>query len=178
MSLPSDKKSIGIITLHQSTNYGAVLQAFALEFFLQKRNFNAEIIDYVEFDKETRSQSFFQKIRHNLWHNVIYPLLAGRKRLDRTNRWIREKIKLSPHHYSRREEIATNPPHYDIYITGSDQVWNPFNTNNDATYFLAFAPKTAKRLSYAASFGLEAIPPPRNTIRNTMIGFVITTKSP
>ena len=53
----SNKKDIGIITLHQSTNYGAVLQAFALEYFLQKNGYNAEIINYVEFDKESRAQS-------------------------------------------------------------------------------------------------------------------------
>ena len=45
---------------------------------------------------------------------------------------------------------------YDYFITGSDQVWNPyFNCTEDE--FLTFAPKQ-KRISYAASIGVSEIP--------------------
>jgi hypothetical protein len=47
---------------------------------------------------------------------------------------------------------------YDIFIAGSDQVWNVKNTNNDYFYFLDFVNESVKKKSYAASFGFDEIP--------------------
>ncbi|GAG83677.1 unnamed protein product, partial [marine sediment metagenome] len=48
---------------------------------------------------------------------------------------------------------------YDIFITGSDQVWNPQSTiSSPEPYFLRFASKGKRKISYAASFGLSSIP--------------------
>ena len=44
---------------------------------------------------------------------------------------------------------------YDVFIVGSDQVWNPKITNNDANYFLDFLENDEKKYSYAASFGIS-----------------------
>jgi len=154
----SSKKRIGIITIFRSNNYGAVLQAFALECFLREQGFDAEVIDYNEQDRELKFQSPIRRIRHLLWHRLIYNMLGGLRRTRKTAAFIAENFHLSPKRYSSRGELADAPPAYDIYITGSDQVWNPFNTNNDPSYFLSFAPKSSRRISYAASFGLEALP--------------------
>src|SRR5699024_5866974 len=46
---------------------------------------------------------------------------------------------------------------YEYFITGSDQVWNPYFTNASPLYFLTFAPKN-KRIAYSPSFGISEIP--------------------
>src|SRR5699024_7327637 len=46
---------------------------------------------------------------------------------------------------------------YDFFVTGSDQVWNPFFTNSSSLYFLTFAPRK-KRIAYAPSFGISEVP--------------------
>ncbi len=48
---------------------------------------------------------------------------------------------------------------YDIYIVGSDQVWNPSASSSIEPYFLTFAPQKAPKLAYASSFGVSSIAP-------------------
>ena len=47
---------------------------------------------------------------------------------------------------------------YDIYVVGSDQVWNPNTNINIEPYFLTFAPEDKLKISYASSFGVNSIP--------------------
>ena len=56
--------------------------------------------------------------------------------------------------YKSNDELKKNLPISDIYITGSDQVWNSeWNGEIDKALFLDFIPKGKKCISYAASFG-------------------------
>ena len=46
----------------------------------------------------------------------------------------------------------------DVFIVGSDQVWNPlFNNGRDPSYFLQFGSLETKRVAYAASFGVSTL---------------------
>ena len=71
---------------------------------------------------------------------------------------------VSPCIYQSGEELKKHPPEADIYITGSDQVWNfwsqPINdtvrTDTHAT-LLQFGADSVKRLSFAASFGNQTL---------------------
>lgn len=50
------------------------------------------------------------------------------------------------------------PPAYDIYVTGSDQVWNPTQPFCIEPYFLTFVRNPhARKISYAASIGIEKL---------------------
>ena len=66
--------------------------------------------------------------------------------------------------YLSFEELKQHPPKADVYIVGSDQVWNYWSSqlwryiNPLHAYFLDFGSKFTKRFSYAASFGRESIP--------------------
>ena len=57
----------------------------------------------------------------------------------------------------RFEELVTDSPKADAYITGSDQVWNTDFTSCSMGYLLDFLPKETKRVSYAASFGRDKL---------------------
>lgn len=55
--------------------------------------------------------------------------------------------------------------HYDAFICGSDQVWNPrfHGGKNDPGYFLQFASGKARTIAYAPSFGVSILPEPCKT---------------
>lgn len=59
--------------------------------------------------------------------------------------------------YRSLDEIYDHPPIYDIYISGSDQVWNPCMSIVNEPYFLTFAPKESRRIAYASSFAVDSL---------------------
>ena len=56
-----------------------------------------------------------------------------------------------------RESILSDPPAYDLYMTGSDQVWNPLWMKDDTNFLLSFV-RNEKKISYASSFAVDVIP--------------------
>ena len=157
---------IKTITCHDVYNHGASLQAYALQTYLLSLGYDVEIIDY---------KPDYLSGHYKLW-SVANPLfdkpiikqlyllakLPGRlfalKRKRLFDEFTRDYLRLTNHRYHRLEELKSNPPQADIYIAGSDQIWNTlFPNGRDAAFYLDFAPQTAKRISYAASFATEDV---------------------
>lgn len=147
------QKKIGIITMHRINNYGSVLQAFALQYIIEKMGFDVQLIDY-------NYPNIFQYTRgvalpKNDWKAKV---IKGMSWLHPYNRYdykfqdFRNRyFKLSPY-YKDFDVIHQKAISYDLYITGSDQVWNPKFTKGDTTFLLDFAEKNANKISYASSF--------------------------
>lgn len=150
-------RTIGTITFHSSINYGAVLQTYALQRVLTDWGYASEVIDYRNSKRGLVHLSPLLKLRHFLWANVR-KLLFGDLREKRTNEFRERHLTMSPETYTLAQQLHSQPPLYDAYITGSDQVWNPRNNGCDSSYFLSFAPEGRRRIAYAASFGLSKIP--------------------
>jgi hypothetical protein len=150
--------SVGVITFHFSSNYGAILQAYALQEVLKDMGYVAELIDYRDDGFQMVSFSRLRKVRHFVWHKVVKRALVGTERQRKTELFREKYLRLSAREYHSSETLCFDPPQYDVYITGSDQVWNPRIHNNDSSYFLTFVPEGKKRISYAASFGVTRIP--------------------
>ena len=150
-------KNIGIITFHESINYGGILQAYALQKILADIGYDPEIIDYCSPQRGLASLSRFRRVQHFVWHAVVKKMLVGAVRQKRTEDFRRKYFQRSAQKYFDAETLHAEPPQYDAYITGSDQVWNPKNISNDSSYFLTFAPEGKRRISYAASFGVSQI---------------------
>ena len=152
------KKKVGIITFHESPNYGAILQAFALQRFLRDEDYDAEIIDYCNPGRSHSQVSGIKKFRSKIWKLTFWKLFRSKKREHNTEKFKDKYMVFSNLKYTNSNMIANSPPNYDYYITGSDQVWNPRNNAYDPTYFLSFAPDEKKKISYAPSFGLKKLP--------------------
>lgn len=150
-------KTIGVITYHESINYGANLQAYALQEVLRGMGYAPEVIDYNAPQMFCASLSRLHWLRHVAWCNIAR-LLVGTERQEKTKRFRQKHMRISPRQYCDLETLHSEPPCYDAYVTGSDQVWNPFIQGNDPSYFLTFAPVGRRRIAYAASFGLSRIP--------------------
>lgn len=149
--------TIGTITYHKTINYGAILQAYALQKILADMGHVSEVIDYWNPQTGIAAFSRYRRVRHFVWQGVVKRIPAAMERQKRTEEFRRNHLRLSARKYFDAKTLHSDPPLYDAYITGSDQVWNPSIHNNDSSYFLTFAPPGKKRISYAASFGVSQI---------------------
>lgn len=147
-------KKIGIITMHHVDNLGSILQSYALQHKIELMGYNAQIIDY---------RQHLQKQRKGLLHIFALFILNAvlgfpKQRFQKRLKLFRKSFyKCTASHFTR-ENIKKECPIFDIYCTGSDQVWNPRYIGDDTSYMLDFAPNDKPRISYAASFATDKIP--------------------
>jgi hypothetical protein len=163
---------IGIITILKINNYGAELQAYALQKKLRDLGYEAEIIDYLFYKhaahRPTRqSRSFVRLGIVKRIKEKLYPYIEKAEILFNYKTFLRRKAKFDGFHHQHTQmspvyrsiEDLTQANHpYDVYITGSDQVWNPYSNTSLAPYFLHFAPDRKLKISYASSFGVSRLP--------------------
>ena len=143
---------VGIITFQRAYNYGAVLQAYALCETINHMGFSCEVIDYhnAKFDNIYKKISVLKS--RNL-REFLSAIVYGRIRNSKRKlfaEFVEKEIKVSKTEYSS-ENIKNSNPNYDVFITGSDQVWNLKLTNYDWNFFLVFVNSGKKKVSYAAS---------------------------
>lgn len=152
-------KRIGILTFQRAINYGAALQMYALQKKIRDLGANAEIIDFI-------CPYIFDGYKPFHLRNIIHPrALMGdilnfsirKSRNKHFHDFIRDNMRFSQPVDTESLSILSDA--YDIYITGSDQVWNPLITGSESAYFLDFVKDKNKRRSYAASFGVSEWPP-------------------
>lgn len=151
-----DKKRVGVITFHNYDNYGAILQSYALQKKLQEMGTYPELIDY---HCEYISNPFrLVNLKKKGLFNYIYGAIGHICYLPRRFRCnkFRKKLRYSQPVY--RKNLQDVSGKYDLYIAGSDQIWDYKLTNFDTTYFLDFVKPGKKKYSYAASIG-ENLPP-------------------
>ncbi len=135
---------IGIITIHNPPNYGAMLQAYALSSHLSSKGHEVEIVDY---DQPDLHEYFRFK-----WS--FPPRVTNWLRLKRCSAFVRDKQIKSARTYPSPEAFLPDARKYDALITGSDQVWftGPVQYY-DPLYFLDIPDCEARKISYAPSAG-------------------------
>lgn len=153
---------IGVLTFHRAHNYGAVLQAYALQRVLLDLGHECELVDY-------RSPTLEERYRRRaIWEfltprSVALILLRNAVALpnDKAFSGFSERnLVTSRAVCDSLGSLSQAAERYDILLTGSDQVWNYRITGLDPAYFLAL-PFHGRTASYAASFGLDEVPAER-----------------
>lgn len=144
---------IGILTFHRATNYGAVLQTYALQTYLQDFA-EVEVIDYRcdELERHVNKVSFFNRLCHikSFVYSLLHKrLLADKRRIFRT--FVKKYLKVSNKY--NHKTIRLCEPYFDKFIVGSDQVWNPNITGYDDAFVLGFSKEKKKNNSFSASLG-------------------------
>lgn len=153
---------VAIITILDNTNYGTYLQALATGMTIQNLGYEVEIIRYTRpcMTPKGKSKAIFEDRGFLRWFYRCV-LKSSKKTYELRNKdynFLKSYLPITKE-YVGFEELQSNPPIADIYLTGSDQVWNSFyNRGIDKSYYLGFAPKGAKRVSYAASIGMPEFP--------------------
>lgn len=152
---------IGILTFHWATNYGAVLQSYALQTYLENLGHIVEIIDYKPNQYDDTLSSF---IRTRKFLNFSDYLKSRKKELALVS-FRNNKLKKS-RKFRSFKEMSGFLDYLDVLISGSDQVLNPYfllhgegQNIESPTYFLGF-PFEGKKIGYALSFGCVSYPQP------------------
>ena len=167
---------IKTITCHHVYNYGASLQAYALQHYLESLGHEVEIIDFNPWFHCDRYNPFWmpknaigraaQIIKILPFMRYIwYPYKAYKGGMFKTwgrkaafDKFEKEYYHLTPIKYYSSEQLQKKPPRADIYVAGSDQIWNTFSENGkEPGYYLDFGKESIKRISYAASLATSTI---------------------
>lgn len=142
---------VGIITINDNDNYGNRLQNYAVQEILKTRN-----IDSVTL-KNVMDLNFKRNFGYRFIKYCMKKVLKreknefpGRKeKFEDFNR----NIKFSKNYITAYSKINKK---FDYFITGSDQVWNPYFFRLSDVDFLCFA-EPNKRIAFSASFGLSEL---------------------
>lgn len=149
---------IGILTFSKVYNYGGNLQCYALKKYLESQGNDVFVIDL----KITYPSSLLSKI-------IRIP------RFLKFNDFWKNQIIDYTEVYNTLEELYKNPPHADLFIVGSDQVWNPEITkkSDPLAYFFPYVATNEKKISYAASFGEKEwkYPEIKEEVKNCLSNF-------
>ncbi len=159
-------KKVLTITCHNVYNHGATLQEYALLHFLKLSGYDAATIDYrppflSNHFKLTQVNPRFEKniVLKTAYLALKLPVrLLSLKRKKNFDAFEAKNIKVTNQIYTSNDELKANIPPADIFICGSDQIWNSFFENGkDPAFYLDFVPQNKLKISYAASFAIDEI---------------------
>lgn len=147
---------IALITIQYSNNYGAMLQTFATKYILDKYG-KVETINYDNKHLASHLDLIRFKFSVRGLKMLVHDLIRFPFRLIAVGRFksfMKEYFQLTKKYSS---EDLKKIPDYDVYVCGSDQIWNPLivsaDKQIDQNYFLSFSAKNKKKISYASSIG-------------------------
>ena len=149
-------KTVSFITIHVAINFGSKLQTIATSEILKKMGFNPVCVNYVPpritntrywKDAWTSPIKFIKRL-------LFYPFYSIAE--HNFSVYLSKYCKLSKPFYSE-DDFEMNCPKADIYISGSDQIWNyQHNEGKDIHYF--FDGINGKKIAYASSIGMTTLP--------------------
>lgn len=155
-------------------NYGGALQGYALVTQLRKMGFDAHDVHYVSKNITSKAENDrLSKLKHKIKQLTdlqairfkVYMILH-KKELAANMEAFQEFVKKNDLAYNNGkfysiEELSSLSEEFYAFITGSDVVWDPYNTQNknDEGYFLDFCTSSCKRIAYAPSIGVTKLPP-------------------
>ena len=150
------------ITCQNAYNYGARLQTYALAEYLHQQGHDVKVIDYRQDYMRGDVRIFFWPGSSvKLWGKLILQLparLRAKLRQPYFDNFSKQYIPLTKRIYWSIDELRAYAPKADVYIAGSDQIWNTeFRNGTDPGYYLDFGDNRVLRISYAASFATEYI---------------------
>ncbi|SHM19570.1 polysaccharide pyruvyl transferase family protein [Flavobacterium saccharophilum] len=165
---------VGILTLPLHKNYGGILQAYALQNYLQKNGFEVVLID------RQWNVSFLSLIKKNVKKKLlINSHLVSQEIVKNTTYFIDKYFVPKTEILDSEKKLSkiVTKLNLDAIIVGSDQVWRLEYTGDTAmNFFLDFVKKTkTKKISYAASFGedvWEHEPEITNEVKSLLNKFV------
>ena len=168
------------MTISNVINFGSALQTYATVKLIKKAGFFCKIINF-DYPSQWHSENCQGFENQSSKTRRVLRILAAKIGILNAYRNLRKRVHFRK---KQRQEIVTamvfrnflnsigltekvydrntilqDPPAADIYITGSDQTWNPRYLHTDYSFLLNFAPQDAPKISYAASFGASELFP-------------------
>lgn len=158
----------GIVTFNSAHNYGAVLQAYAMQEYLKGLGLEVDVINFRPKEIDNVYKLYIVKRKGNKiirglkkLKKIIFINVSQRWKIDKSKNfeYFINNVLNTTKPYTTIQELQKDFLHYDILIAGSDQIWNTELTKGfKPVYFLEFGNKDARRISYAASLGGKSLP--------------------
>ena len=154
---------IGILTLPLHTNYGGILQAYALQTVLERMGHDVCLIEKkrqpLRLPLWKAPLSYGKRIIKNLTGHP-YPICFEQK-INREEPLVRQNTDKFVNKYIKRRFVddfsEIGKDDFDAIVVGSDQVWRPkYFIDGIENAYLTFAKEwNIRRIAYAASFGTD-----------------------
>lgn len=168
---------VAILTFSKTTNYGAALQCYALSSFIQNAGHEVIIFNAPLDSEEAINVSLVRLICRKAKKTLKNIILSNKQSNSEFIRYSRnEKEKKEDIYWDKQvrllfesfnqtylppftkelkneQDFKEQYPQADLYIVGSDQVWNLSITQSQKQIFFFSFLKDEARISYAASFG-------------------------
>lgn len=148
---------IGLVTIYTVPNFGSVLQAFATQKLLEKLGHECKIINYAypnewHYQHGFNRPSTFRSLLRNLG------LKAQHRKKKILDNFCETYLNLTPLYMNLDSLCKEKWDDYDVFIAGSDQIWNAKYLKGDSFFMLSFVPDGISCISLASSFALKEIP--------------------
>lgn len=149
------ENKIGLITIHDTQNYGSLLQTFGLYKAIESLGYNIKLIDYRNKIITEREKPITEK-KINSPKDILKRILWGKAQKDKYNniwKFIKENMNITEPF--SEDNIYKANKEFDTFVTGSDIVWGTNITGKDLTYFLNFTSDNKKRIAISSSVGTK-----------------------
>lgn len=152
---------VAVTTLHHVRNYGSLLQTYATQKTVEKLGHSCEIVDYIPRGLTLKYGILTIKSQGNIVKDIARKSAAAlffSIQQATMIRFLKKNVNLSNKTYSTYKELECDPPIADVYVSGSDQIWNTQNYNlpDDVKgYYLQYVPQGKVKVAYASSIGKD-----------------------
>lgn len=155
---------VALLSFHNAYNYGAALQAYALQEYVGSLGHVCEYVNYVnnsrmhsyDMDYQLKKAIHDKNVKQGVKLAVGKPFM--KKRGVNFEQFYKDRLRKTEKLYTCSEEVRELNDQYDKFIVGSDQVWNPKNNGGDCAFLLDFVNDREKRIAYSSSFGTSEVP--------------------
>lgn len=149
---------IAILTLPLHTNFGGILQCYALQTVLERMGHNVSVLntDFEDINNKIRTKLFIKRlIKTILWKESRFYGWKTEKEI--TQKYTQAFIRKHIHLLNVRDLSLLKENDFDVIVVGSDQIWRPLYYQLIANAYLKFAKDwtSIKRIAYAVSFGID-----------------------
>ena len=137
-------RKIGLITIHGINNFGSLFQTYATQVAIDNLGYDCEVINYKYPNSyhiaKAKGNSPYASVKMTFWERVrihFYNKYFAKKNYLKKSQLfseVRKQLLNESIEFKDIDSIKSKPPQYDIYITGSDQVWNPRYLYEDTTF--------------------------------------------
>lgn len=149
----SKMNKIALITIHDTLNFGSLMQTFALYSAIQRLGFDVTLLDYKNESISKRERTY--RLQDSCTVKELYKAIFHHRFLEKKHRYfwqfIRDRMKITQP-YDKQTVYMANA-NFDTFIVGSDIVWGMEITGNDLNYMLQFVNNDKIKLAFSSSIG-------------------------
>jgi len=169
-------KNVGLLTIHRIHNFGSALQTLATLRLVEAFGFRGKLIDYqypaayheIHASGSENTSALKKIVKKAAAFLGLLKLISRLQMIaggeyrafteseKKFRKFLREMPSTAP---CGRKTVSRMKDSFDVYLTGSDQTWNPRYLFRDYTFLLDFVAPGKRKISYSSSFGAKEIAP-------------------